>query len=150
MVELLAPGVYTIETSFRARSIQGVGTSTTGFVGMARSGPVGGPPQLITSFAEFERIYGGLAEAHPIGTVDRVRCLQSDTTQLACDGRPRVIYGPTCDSIDRLPDPLALPEGLDEGDYVLFDGMGAYSIAMGTRFNGYGKADLVTVQRLTA
>ncbi len=95
-------------------------------------------------------IYGGLAEAHQIGTVDRVRCLQSDTTELTCDGRPRVIYGPTCDSIDRLPDPLALPEGLDEGDYVLFDGMGAYSIAMGTRFNGYGKADLVTVQQLTA
>ncbi|MEM8536545.1 MAG: phage tail sheath subtilisin-like domain-containing protein [Pseudomonadota bacterium] len=62
MVELLAPGVYTIETSFRARSIQGVGTSTTGFVGMARSGPVGGPPQLVTSFAEYERIYGGLTD----------------------------------------------------------------------------------------
>ena len=67
MVELLAPGVYTIETSFRARSIQGVGTSTTGFVGMARSGPVGGPPQLITSFAEFERIYGGLSDLNATG-----------------------------------------------------------------------------------
>ncbi len=67
MVELLAPGVYTIETSFRARSIQGVGTSTTGFVGMARSGPVGGPPQLITSFAEFERIYGGLSDLDATG-----------------------------------------------------------------------------------
>ncbi len=67
MVELLAPGVYTIETSFRARSIQGVGTSTTGFIGMARSGPVGGPPQLITSFAEFERIYGGLTDLNATG-----------------------------------------------------------------------------------
>ncbi|MGC1494442.1 MAG: phage tail sheath subtilisin-like domain-containing protein [Sulfitobacter sp.] len=67
MVELLAPGVYTIETSFRARSIQGVGTSTTGFIGMARSGPVGGPPQLITSFAEFERIYGGLSDLDATG-----------------------------------------------------------------------------------
>lgn len=62
MTELLSPGVYTIETSFRARSIQGVGTSTTGFVGLARSGPVGGPPQLVTSYAEFERVYGGLSE----------------------------------------------------------------------------------------
>ncbi|MFK7876542.1 MAG: phage tail sheath subtilisin-like domain-containing protein [Paracoccaceae bacterium] len=67
MVELLAPGVYTIETSFRARSIQGVGTSTTGFVGMARSGPVGGPPQLVTSFAEFERTYGGLSNLSASG-----------------------------------------------------------------------------------
>lgn len=62
MVELLAPGVYTLETSFRARSIQGVGTSTTGFAALARNGPVGGPPRLITSFAEFERIYGGLED----------------------------------------------------------------------------------------
>lgn len=95
-------------------------------------------------------IYGGLAEAHQIGTVDRVRSLKANTSPMICDSIPRVIYGPTCDSIDRLPDPLALPEALDEGDYVLFDGMGAYSIAMGTRFNGYGKADLVTVQQLTA
>ena len=73
MVELLAPGVYTIETSFRARSIQGVGTSTTGFVGMARSGPVGGPPQLITSFAEFERIYGGLTDLDATGLGDAPR-----------------------------------------------------------------------------
>lgn len=62
MVELLAPGVYTLETSFRARSIQGVGTSTTGFVGLARSGPTDGPPQLVTSYAEFERIFGGLED----------------------------------------------------------------------------------------
>ncbi|MEP4194672.1 MAG: phage tail sheath subtilisin-like domain-containing protein [Aliishimia sp.] len=65
MTELLAPGVYTLETSFRARSIQGVGTSTTGFVGLARTGPVGGPPRLVTSFAEFERIFGGLGDVAP-------------------------------------------------------------------------------------
>jgi len=70
MTELLAPGVYTIETSFRARSIQGVGTSTTGFVGLARSGPVGGPPQLITSFPEFERVYGGLSDLDTDGLGD--------------------------------------------------------------------------------
>lgn len=70
MTELLAPGVYTIETSFRARSIQGVGTSTSGFAGLARSGPVGGPPQLITSFAEFERIYGGLQDLKLDGADD--------------------------------------------------------------------------------
>jgi phage tail sheath protein FI len=62
MVELLAPGVYPIETSFRPSSIQGVGTSTTGFVGMMRNGPVEGPPRLVTSFGEFERLYGGLAD----------------------------------------------------------------------------------------
>ncbi len=60
MPEYLAPGVYVEETSFRARSIQGVGTSTTGFVGLARKGPTDGLPELVTSYAEFERLFGGL------------------------------------------------------------------------------------------
>jgi phage tail sheath protein FI len=49
------------ETSFRSKSIEGVSTSTTGFVGPTRKGPIGGTPELITSFGDFERIYGGLA-----------------------------------------------------------------------------------------
>src|SRR5947209_16544288 len=67
MPEYLAPGVYVEEVSFRSKSIEGVSTSTTGFAGMTRYGPVqyaGGPrtsePRLITSFTEFERVYGGL------------------------------------------------------------------------------------------
>ena len=39
MPEYLAPGVYVEETSFRAKSIEGVGTSTTAFVGPTRKGP---------------------------------------------------------------------------------------------------------------
>ena len=60
MPEYLAPGVYVEEVSFRAKSIEGVSTSVCGFVGPTRYGPVGGEPELLTSFADFERIYGGL------------------------------------------------------------------------------------------
>lgn len=67
MPEYLAPGVYVEEVSFRSKSIEGVPTSTTGFAGVTRYGPVqytDGPtttkPRLITSFTEFERVYGGL------------------------------------------------------------------------------------------
>lgn len=60
MPEYLAPGVYVEETSFRAKSIQGVGTSTTAFAGLTRKGPVGGTPEILTSFPDFERIYGGI------------------------------------------------------------------------------------------
>jgi hypothetical protein len=67
--EYLAPGVYVEETSFRAKSIEGVGTSTTGFVGLTRKGPIGGTPELITSFGDFERIYGGLTNL-ALGTLD--------------------------------------------------------------------------------
>src|SRR5262245_26354418 len=67
MPEYLSPGVYVEEVSFRSKSIEGVPTSTTGFAGLARFGPVrynDGPstvePRLITSFTEFEQVYGGL------------------------------------------------------------------------------------------
>lgn len=59
MPEYLAPGVYVEETSFRAKSIEGVSTSTTAFVGPTRKGPTAGEPVLITSFGDFERIFGG-------------------------------------------------------------------------------------------
>jgi len=68
MPEYLAPGVYVEETSFRAKSIEGVGTSTTAFVGPARKGPYRvdndhpETPELLTSFGDFERIYGGMAD----------------------------------------------------------------------------------------
>ena len=58
--EYLAPGVYVEETSFRAKSIEGVSTSTTAFAGPTRRGPFGETPELITSFGDFERVYGGL------------------------------------------------------------------------------------------
>jgi uncharacterized protein len=60
MPEYLAPGVFVEEVSFRNKSIEGVGTTTAGFVGPTRFGPLSGEPPLLTSFADFERIYGGI------------------------------------------------------------------------------------------
>jgi phage tail sheath protein FI len=66
--EYLAPGVYVEETSFRSKSIEGVSTSTTAFIGPTLKGPVmprtpaerwNATPELLTSFSDFERIYGG-------------------------------------------------------------------------------------------
>lgn len=58
MPEYLAPGVYVEETSFRTRSIEGVSTTNTGFVGPTRYGPLFGPLEVLTSLQEFERAYG--------------------------------------------------------------------------------------------
>jgi Bacteriophage tail sheath protein len=55
--EYLAPGVYIEEVSFRAKSIEGVATSTAGFVGAAEMGPVN-EPFLVQSVAELEETYG--------------------------------------------------------------------------------------------
>lgn len=62
MPEYLTPGVYIEETSFRSKSIQGVSTSTAGFIGPTLTGPLTGEPELLTSFADFVRIYGGLGD----------------------------------------------------------------------------------------
>jgi phage tail sheath protein FI len=81
MPEYLAPGVYVEEVSFRSKSIEGVPTSTTGFAGMTRYGPVqvpGAPsttePRLVTSFTDFERVYGGLEPLHTPSEGDERPC----------------------------------------------------------------------------
>src|SRR3712207_2655842 len=53
------PGVYIEELPSEVRTITGVATSITAFVGRALSGPVD-EPRRITSWADFQRIYGGL------------------------------------------------------------------------------------------
>ena len=58
MPEYLAPGVFVEETSFRHKSIEGVGTSVSSLVGPTRTGPLRGAPEVVTSYAEFERIFG--------------------------------------------------------------------------------------------
>ncbi len=64
MAEYLSPGVYVEEYDSGATPMQGVSTSTAGFVGLAERGPVIGQPQLVTSFADYKRMYGGyLSEA---------------------------------------------------------------------------------------
>ena len=57
MPEFLAPGVFVEESADRAHSIDGVSTATTAFIGPTRFGPVHLAPGVLTSLAEFERIY---------------------------------------------------------------------------------------------
>ena len=59
MAEYLSPGVYVEEYDNSPRSIEGVGTSTAGFVGMAVKGATKGAPSLITNYASFLREFGG-------------------------------------------------------------------------------------------
>src|ERR1700753_3466218 len=58
MPEYLAPGVYVEEVSFRAKSIEGVSTTTTGFVGPASYGPTALDACIIPALVEYERPYG--------------------------------------------------------------------------------------------
>ncbi|MCX6677005.1 MAG: phage tail sheath family protein [Methanothrix sp.] len=57
MPEYLTPGVYIEEIDIGPKPIEGVSTSTAGFVGPTDKGPL--DPRLVTSFEQFQRIYGG-------------------------------------------------------------------------------------------
>ena len=59
MVTVTYPGVYVQELPSGVHTITGVSTSNTGFVDFFRRGPVGEPVR-VTSFAEFQRLFGGL------------------------------------------------------------------------------------------
>ena len=59
------PGVYVEEIPSGVRTITGVATSITAFVGIAPRGPVDAP-QFITSFADYERLFGRLAANNPM------------------------------------------------------------------------------------
>ena len=59
MAEYLSPGVYVEEYDNSPRGIEGVGTSTAGFIGLAEKGPVEGAPLLVTSMKSFHQQFGG-------------------------------------------------------------------------------------------
>jgi phage tail sheath protein FI len=65
---LTYPGVYIEEIPSGVRTITGVSTSVTAFIGRARSGP-DDKAVLIHNFAEFERIYGGIWKESYLGYV---------------------------------------------------------------------------------
>jgi phage tail sheath protein FI len=59
------PGVYIEEIPSGVRTITGVATSITAFLGRSSLGPVN-EPITITSFADFERFFGPLAVNYPM------------------------------------------------------------------------------------
>ena len=58
------------------------------------------------------------------------------------------LYGPTCDSLDAMEGPFVLPADIREGDYIEIGMLGAYGVAMQTRFNGFGETETIGVEDL--
>ncbi len=59
------PGVYIEELSSGVRTITGVATSVTAFIGRARKGPPDEPVEIF-SFGDYERSFGGLWNSSPM------------------------------------------------------------------------------------
>ena len=64
---------------------------------------------------------------------------------LAGTPKPFRVYGPTCDTLDVLPRPQMLPDSIAPGDYIVFDAMGAYTVAVRTPFNGFWNDNWVEI-----
>lgn len=93
-------------------------------------------------------VYGSLTELPLIGVIDRVQVMSPEGELRSGAPLPRIVFGPTCDSVDRLPGEVPLPSDIAEGDYVIVQGMGAYSTVTNTRFNGFGELAMATVLSL--
>jgi phage tail sheath protein FI len=65
-VPLTYPGVYVEEIPSGVRSITGVATSITAFIGSALRGEEN-EPILVQSFADYTRNFGDLSRSHPMG-----------------------------------------------------------------------------------
>ena len=90
-------------------------------------------------------VYGALSELPLIGPITRVEVHDGMGGRRTGEAVDRPVFGPTCDSVDRLPGPLPLPCDMEEGDWVVFHGLGAYSTATATGFNGFGALKVATV-----
>ncbi len=88
--------------------------------------------------------YGSLFDATHAKWPFPVKLIREQTTEAPL--KPFRFYGPTCDSLDHMPGPFWLPEDVGEGDYIEIGMLGAYGVAMSTRFNGYGDHDIAEVR----
>ena len=86
MAEYLSPGVYVEEYDNSPRGIEGVGTSTAGFVGLAEKGPTIGAPSLVTSFKNFTKQFGGFLSEFTHG---EYRYLANSVEQFFANGGTR-------------------------------------------------------------
>lgn len=65
--------------------------------------------------------------------------------ELSPNSQDFTILGPTCDSLDVLPEPFHLPDDADEGDWIEIGQAGAYTNSAATRFNGFFPETFVSV-----
>ena len=86
MAEYFSPGVYVEEFDNSPRSIEGVGTSTAGFIGLAEKGATVGAPVLVTSMQSFTRLFGGALNEFEYG---EYRYLANSVEQFFVNGGTR-------------------------------------------------------------
>ncbi len=90
--------------------------------------------------------YGALFDAGQLGWAYPVELYRAGRLHVPSEDTQFQLYGPTCDSIDKMKDRLALPDDVCEGDWIIFRHLGAYGYAMQTRFNGFYSETMVGIE----
>jgi hypothetical protein len=119
---------------------------------VARSATVAATPSTMASPAAGGRVRTPASPAASVGAPSRAfgyAALPAATVglpggvpALAGATHPTTLWGPTCDSMDKISDAVAMPE-LQPGDWLVFENMGAYTVAGSCRFNGFPIASKV-------
>ncbi len=91
-------------------------------------------------------VYGSLSDAGTPRFRFPVRLIRNDPDRPAARLRPFRLFGPTCDSVDRMEGPFLLADDVREGDWIEIGQLGAYGAALRTAFNGFDRARLVEVR----
>lgn len=96
-------------------------------------------------------VYGGLSEIHLADLRPPVRAIGRGKNHVVEGAlKPFRIFGPTCDSLDVFKVKFDLPESIEEGDWIEFARLGAYSIGMQSGFNGFFMDTVVQVSGASA
>lgn len=90
-------------------------------------------------------VYGNLSELNIAKLTPPVRLIRKDGRPSSREFAPFRIFGPTCDSLDVLPEPFVLPDDVTDGDWIEIGQVGAYSNALATPFNGFFTDTVVEV-----
>jgi len=91
-------------------------------------------------------VYGSLADAGALGFRYPVRLIRPEGPVPSEATIGFSLFGPTCDSADRMHGPFVLPADTAEGDWIEIGQLGAYGACLRTAFNGFDRARLVEVR----
>jgi ornithine decarboxylase len=91
-------------------------------------------------------VYGSLSDAGALGFRFPSRLVRPGPGgDSGAPLAPFSLFGPTCDSADRMRGPFLLPDDIDEGDWIELGQLGAYGTCLRTSFNGFDRAEVVEV-----
>jgi ornithine decarboxylase len=82
-------------------------------------------------------VYGNLSDAGALGWRFPARRIRLGEAAAEAPAADFALYGPTCDSADRMNGPFRLPADMREGDWIELGQLGAYGACLRTGFNGF-------------